>query len=1020
MLTSSTYVSDTTSDGVHYIPGLSVYPTMSPPHMSHSREQSLGSDNAPEPNADINQQALDNAVDIPESSLEWRNDRPSSIAIRARTDTLSSSPEPSRSGKTPPSPLIEVDPALAKTLRFTSSSKHGLLPPAEPETSIGHAKQDNDSLVPANAATPASLMQSPERLSTYNTVNSDAVSTFSDNSVSMVSLDKHPTELEHHTLDAEAHDSDSGMVAIFAYNNSPLISPALPPKRRESSLDLPRKSAEDLGERGHMRTHSRLRDKIPLLSRARQMARSKFLGIHDQSSDLQVSKHPTNDSSAFESVPTRLEHPGGAELLDVSPPSRSDPIPMVDGGVSRNSRRLKDVHRNTTMHTLQNLDTAAADVAAILRGADASKGFARQRQQLNLDKPLPVPPTARLNAKESNSSSEDSGLPPRRPAETGGEKSDSIKDDKAQTDSEVNSNTKSKSMASPQKEEEEGGEEQDQPSSNRSSTHTSKLPTTAQDRKAKLRARLQKASKKMAESQKLDAIKAAGVMPLDGDSKPEGDNPDTSSVVSTQSGRGKGVGDKPRKRVSRQRSGSIQASRGKDKRQSGSSNNQQTALTSELVLLAQKFRPPPIRVLLVEDNIINRNIMERFMMHLNVSYDVASNGEEAIAMWTRAAEESRVGKDGAELSSRGPYHIVFMDIEMPIMNGIMATKHIRSLERQKKIGVWVSTGSIASMAADSVPAMSAVTPLARKMAIEPRMAVTSVGTPPAAAPLAAAPVAAVTGLGQEGSFQRTIRWTPLHSRERSSVLRNSEYIQAKCLASAVPSAGLAAQQKSTLGSRRNRSFVGFKQSPYSSIEQQDGEGAKNLVVAVPEEKGAAQRGDALLSPDTLGIESTGQIAMYPDTLKRDKSIRSGNSKHSATTTAASRKSSMRIRGMPQNLQLPLEKTMDLGRISPGIQPASSPLPSTAIKSPVIIVALTASSLESDRREALAAGCNDFLTKPVGLEWLSKKIIEWGCMQALIDHDGWRKWWSTQTWSRRKKTVAAAASQRPENTTKRIL
>ena len=32
------------------------------------------------------------------------------------------------------------------------------------------------------------------------------------------------------------------------------------------------------------------------------------------------------------------------------------------------------------------------------------------------------------------------------------------------------------------------------------------------------------------------------------------------------------------------------------------------------------------------------------------------------------------------------------------------------------------------------------------------------------------------------------------------------------------------------------------------------------------------------------------------------------------------------------------------------------------KSPVIIVALTASSLQSDRHEALAAGCNDFLTK----------------------------------------------------------
>lgn len=56
---------------------------------------------------------------------------------------------------------------------------------------------------------------------------------------------------------------------------------------------------------------------------------------------------------------------------------------------------------------------------------------------------------------------------------------------------------------------------------------------------------------------------------------------------------------------------------------------------------------------------------------------------------------------------------------------------------------------------------------------------------------------------------------------------------------------------------------------------------------------------------------------------------------------------------------------------------------------MIIVALTASSNSSvDKKNALMAGCNDYLTKPVNLVWLQNKITEWGCMQALIDFDGW--------------------------------
>ena len=74
-----------------------------------------------------------------------------------------------------------------------------------------------------------------------------------------------------------------------------------------------------------------------------------------------------------------------------------------------------------------------------------------------------------------------------------------------------------------------------------------------------------------------------------------------------------------------------------------------------------------LHLLLAEDNALNLEIIEFLLKEAGATYDCAHNGREAVELF--AAHEA------------GTYDAVLLDVMMPEMNGIEATKKIRSLPR---------------------------------------------------------------------------------------------------------------------------------------------------------------------------------------------------------------------------------------------------------------------------------------------------------------------------------------------------
>lgn len=82
------------------------------------------------------------------------------------------------------------------------------------------------------------------------------------------------------------------------------------------------------------------------------------------------------------------------------------------------------------------------------------------------------------------------------------------------------------------------------------------------------------------------------------------------------------------------------------------------------------------RVLVVDDNHINLHLLVTFVRKTNHPHQSATDGEKALEAYRRSILE-----DGGKHAFR----YILMDISMPVMNGIVATKEIRKFEKEQQV-----------------------------------------------------------------------------------------------------------------------------------------------------------------------------------------------------------------------------------------------------------------------------------------------------------------------------------------------
>jgi CheY-like chemotaxis protein len=120
---------------------------------------------------------------------------------------------------------------------------------------------------------------------------------------------------------------------------------------------------------------------------------------------------------------------------------------------------------------------------------------------------------------------------------------------------------------------------------------------------------------------------------------------------------------------------------------SSGQRSRQLSLDGKQIVALDTSRLVGKRVLLAEDNLINQTVARKMLSSIGMQVEVASNGAEAVAAVRRTRPNDgsgqqplqRVSTDDGKTSSSSqqPFTIVLMDMAMPVMGGVEATRTLR-------------------------------------------------------------------------------------------------------------------------------------------------------------------------------------------------------------------------------------------------------------------------------------------------------------------------------------------------------